>query len=150
MRIGLFGGTFNPIHNGHLNCVREVVRAFDLDRILHYLERLLITMGHLGLICLFVKSRALGWLKRSLAAVGRTAFSNYILQSIICSLIFFGYGWGMFGKLNLTEQLWVVGSIWLFQLIISPVWLRYFNFGPLEWAWRSLTYLKKQAFRIHR
>jgi uncharacterized protein len=121
--------------------------SFDLDRILHYLERLAITMGHLGLICILVKSTTLRWLKRSLAAVGRMTFTNYIFHSIICSLIFFGYGWGMFGKMDLTAQLWVVGSIWIFQMIASPIWLRYFHFGPLEWLWRSLTYLKKQPFR---
>jgi uncharacterized protein len=124
------------------------VLSTDVDSILRYVERMAISLGHLGLISLFVKSGTLKWLKTSLAAVGRMAFSNYILQSVICSLIFFGYGWGLYGKLNLTEQLWVVGTVWLFQLIVSPIWLKYFRFGPLEWAWRSLTYLKRQPFRV--
>jgi uncharacterized protein len=124
------------------------VLSSDVDSILRCLERMAISLGHLGLICLFVKSGTLKWLRTSLVAVGRMAFSNYILQSVICSLIFFGYGWGLYGKLNLTEQLWVVGAVWLFQLIVSPIWLKYFRFGPLEWAWRSLTYLKRQPFRV--
>jgi uncharacterized protein len=42
----------------------------------------------------------------------------------------------------------VVGGIWLFQLIVSPIWLKFFNYGPLEWLWRSLTYKKLQPMRI--
>lgn len=122
--------------------------SLDVDSILRYLERIALSFGNLGLICLFSKTRILQKLKISLAAVGRMAFSNYILQSVICSLFFFGYGWGMYGKMNLTEQLLVVGAVWIFQLIMSPIWLKYFHFGPFEWAWRSLTYLKKQPFRI--
>jgi len=119
----------------------------DVDSIVRNLERIAISLGHIGLICLFTKAGILGWLKKSLAAVGRMAFSNYIMQSVICSLIFFGYGWGLYGKMNLAQQLWVVGVIWFIQLIVSPIWLKYFRFGPLEWVWRSLTYLKKQPFR---
>ena len=121
--------------------------SFDVDRILHYPERLAISLGHLGLLCLFVKSGILKWLKTSLAAVGRMALTNYFLQSIICSLVFFGYGMGLFGKVDLRDQLWLVGAVWLFQMIASPIWLRYFRFGPLEWGWRSLTYLKRQPLK---
>jgi uncharacterized protein len=42
----------------------------------------------------------------------------------------------------------IVAAIWLFQLVTSPIWLRYYRFGPLEWAWRSLTYWKRQPFRV--
>ena len=76
------------------------------------------------------------------------AFTNYIMQSLIGTFIFYGYGFGLFGTMDTAEQLYVIGSIWLFQLIASPIWLKYFQFGPLEWGWRSLTYWKRQPMRI--
>ena len=73
------------------------------------------------------------------------AFTNYLMQSIITSIIF--YGFGLYAKLQRYEAYYVVGSIWLFQIIFSHIWMRYFRFGPFEWVWRSLTYLHKPAFR---
>jgi len=107
-----------------------------------------VALGHIGLICLFCKRPILGWLKKSLAAVGRMAFTNYIMHSIIGTFIFYSYGFGLFGTLDETEQLYYVGAIWIFQLIISPIWLKYYQFGPLEWLWRSLTYWQPQPMRI--
>ena len=75
------------------------------------------------------------------------AFTNYILQSVLCSLIFYGFGLGLFGQLERWSQVLVVGAIWMLQLWISPLWLRYFRFGPLEWLWRSLTYFRVQPIR---
>ncbi len=66
------------------------------------------------------------------------------MHTLICTALFYGYGFGLFGKLQRYELLYVVGAIWIFQLIISPIWLRYFRFGPLEWLWRSLTYWQPQ------
>ncbi|MBN2411227.1 DUF418 domain-containing protein [candidate division KSB1 bacterium] len=103
-----------------------------------------VALGHIGLICLFCKFNILNWLKKSLSAVGRMAFTNYIMQSLIGTFLFYSYGFGLFGTMDKAEQLWVVAAIWIFQLIASPIWLRYFRFGPLEWGWRSLTYWKRQ------
>jgi uncharacterized protein len=75
------------------------------------------------------------------------AFSNYIMQTIFCNIIFLGFGFGLYGKLQRYELYYIVIGIWIFQLIASPIWLKYFRFGPLEWAWRSLTYWKKQPFK---
>ncbi|HSR39294.1 MAG TPA: DUF418 domain-containing protein, partial [Phnomibacter sp.] len=83
----------------------------------------------------------------SLAAVGQMAFTNYITHSIICNFIFLGYGLSMYGKLHRHELYYIVIGIWIFQLIASPIWLSYFRFGPLEWAWRSLTYWERQPFK---
>jgi uncharacterized protein len=79
-----------------------------------------------------------------LAAAGRMAFTNYIMQSILCTLIFYGHGFGLFGAVARTEQALLVVAIWIFQLFISWLWLKHFLFGPLEWLWRSLTYWKLQ------
>ncbi|TXE17226.1 DUF418 domain-containing protein [Psychroflexus gondwanensis] len=108
--------------------------------------RLFITLGHIGLFMLFIKSGILGFLQRGLAAVGRMALSNYLMHSIITSIVFLGFG--LYGQLERYELYYVVFGIWIFQLITSPIWLKHFQFGPFEWLWRSLTYGKKQAFRI--
>lgn len=99
-------------------------------------------IGHIGLIMIFCKSNFLLWLKSSLSAVGKMALTNYIMHSLICMVVFTGVGLGLFGKLQRFELLYVVFSIWVFQLILSPIWLRYFHFGPMEWLWRNLSYRK--------
>ena len=100
-----------------------------------------------GLIMLFCKLPFLNWLKKSLSTVGKMALTNYVMHSVFAMFIFTGVGFGLFGKLQRYELLYVVFSIWLFQMIISPIWLKYFQYGPLEWLWRYLSYLKKPAFK---
>jgi len=109
--------------------------------------RIPIAMGHIAAIMLLCKLPILQWLKTRLAAVGKMALTNYIMHSVIALFFFTGAGFGMFGKLQRHELLYVVFSIWIFQLIISPIWLKYFQFGPVEWVWRNLSYQKKHAFR---
>jgi uncharacterized protein len=110
--------------------------------------RLFVTLGHIGLIMMICKAGLLKWLTSRLAAVGRMALTNYFSQTIICTLLFYGYGFGLYGKLERHELVYVVLGIWVFQLIVSPIWLRHFRFGPFEWIWRSLTYQKRQPMRI--
>jgi uncharacterized protein len=81
------------------------------------------------------------------ASVGRTALSNYLLQAIICTIVFYGHGLGLYGQIERKFQILIVISIWIFQLIITNIWLCYFRFGPAEWLWRSLTYLKLQPMK---
>ncbi len=109
--------------------------------------RIPIAMGHIAAIMLLCKLPVLQWLKTRLAAVGKMALTNYIMHSVIALFFFTGAGFGMFGKLQRHELLYVVFSIWIFQLIISPIWLKYFQFGPIEWVWRNLSYQKMHAFR---
>jgi uncharacterized protein len=111
------------------------------------LSRALRSIGIFGLIMLLFKSGWFKWLFALLRPVGQMAFSNYLTQSLICGLIFYGIGFGMYGKLERHEVYYVVGAIWVLQIIWSNIWLRFFYFGPLEWAWRSLTYWKKQPFK---
>jgi len=59
-----------------------------------------------------------------------------------------GWGFNLLGELDRFQIYYVVLGVWLFQLIISPIWLRYFRFGPAEWLWRSLTYKNKQQWRL--
>ena len=125
---------------------------FDRWRVGHWVfeecRRLPLTIGHASLIMLIFRSRLAPWLMKALSNVGQMAFSNYLMQSIICSLFFYGYGFGNYNKLAFHQLFYVVGSVWIFQLIFSSIWLRYFRFGPFEWLWRSLTYWKKQPMRL--
>lgn len=114
----------------------------------YQLGRIAVTMGHIGLFMLFIKSGIIAFLQRTLAAVGRMALTNYLMHSIITSIIFYGFGFGLYGVLERYELYYIVFGIWIFQLIASPIWLKYFQFGPIEWLWRSLTYGKKQPFKI--
>jgi uncharacterized protein len=107
----------------------------------HELGRVATTVGHVGLIVLFCKSGALPFLQRALAAVGRMALTNYILHTVISTTIFVVIG--QFGLWERHQLYYLVGAIWAVQLVFSPVWLRYFHFGPLEWLWRGLTYGKR-------
>lgn len=111
------------------------------------IRRLAMTAGHLGLLLLFVRSGILGWLQRAVAAVGRMALTNYIMHSVIAMVIFLRPGFGLFGAFERHELYYIVAAICVFQLIFSPIWLKYFRFGPLEWVWRSLTYMKRPALR---
>jgi len=98
----------------------------------------------IALMMLFVRMPILGGVKSVLGAYGRTAFTNYIGQSVLATFVFYGYGLGWFGSLERTGQVGVVAAIWALQLTISPIWLRYFKFGPLEWVWRSGVYKQLQ------
>ena len=110
-------------------------------------RRLFLCIGHASLVLLVFRSGLVSWLMKGLANVGQMAFTNYLMQSIICTLIFYGYGFSVYNKLAFHQLYYVVGAVWIFQLIFSTIWLRYFRFGPFEWLWRSLTYWKKQPMK---
>lgn len=118
-------------------------RAFEY----YELARTFRSLGLFGLIMLLYKSGWFGWLFALLRPVGQMAFTNYLMQSLMCGLFFFGVGFGMMGKLERHEIYYVVGAVWTIEIIWSHIWLRFFRFGPLEWVWRSLTYWKKQPMR---
>lgn len=123
------------------------ILSFKQANITYYWGRFFVSIGHIGLIMLFCKGPFLGWLKNGLAAVGKMALTNYLMHSVICMFIFTGVGFGLIGKLERYELLYVVLGIWIFQLILSPIWLRYFHYGPMEWLWRNLSYMKVHALR---
>ena len=113
------------------------------------LGRVSVSMGHIGMIMLFSKLQFFHWLKYAISCIGKMALTNYLTHSLICMIVFTGVGFGMFGKLQRYELLYVVFGIWIFQLILSPIWLKYFHYGPAEWLWRRLSYLQKPPFRKH-
>ena len=89
-------------------------------------------------------------LLRPFADIGRMAFTNYIAQSIIFGLIFFGYGLGQFGRLRATPVFVLGLAVYMAQAWLSRVWLRHYRFGPIEWAWRTLMYGRRQAMKRRR
>jgi uncharacterized protein len=81
------------------------------------------------------------------APVGRMAFTNYLMQSLVFGFIFFGYGLGQFGRLGAAQALAIGVAIYIAQMLLSAWWLRRFRFGPVEWLWRTLMYGKAQPLR---
>ncbi len=125
----------------------DVTYYFFFGLQFNYWASLLVSVGWVSVVMLVCQRPSLGMLTRPLAAVGRMAFSNYILQTVICTTLFYGHGFGLFGQIERAGQAMIVVAVWAVQLILSPIWLRYFLFGPLEWLWRSLVYLERQPFR---
>lgn len=111
----------------------------------NYWGSVFLAFGYANIVMLMVKNHQLVTIQKRLAAVGKMAFTNYILQTVICTTLFYSFGY--LGQFSRVEQFVLVMVIWLIQLIISPLWLAHFKFGPLEWLWRSLTYGAMQPFK---
>ncbi|MCC8997655.1 MAG: DUF418 domain-containing protein [Nitrosomonas sp.] len=107
----------------------------------------ILTGGYAAAVIALVEfTRAGTWL-HIFAPIGRMAFTNYIMQSVIFTYIFYGYGLGQFGQLGITSVFLLGVLVYGLQGGLSAWWLRYFRFGPLEWLWRTLTYGKLQSMK---
>jgi uncharacterized protein len=113
----------------------------------NYWASILVSLGWVGGVMLVCQAPGLRPLTRPFAAAGRMAFTNYLLQTVICTTIFYGHGLGLYGYASRVEQMLIVVAVWILQLVLSPLWLRYFRFGPMEWLWRSLSYWRLQPMR---
>jgi uncharacterized protein len=105
-------------------------------------------LGNAGLILVLLKAGVLQWLWRRVAAVGQMALSNYLLTSLTMQIIFVWGPWHWYGEVEYYKIYYAVAGMWIFNMTFSSIWLRYFEFGPMEWVWRSLTYWKRQPMRI--
>jgi uncharacterized protein len=76
------------------------------------------------------------------------AFTSYILQTIVCTTIFYGHGFGLYGSTPRWGQALVVAGVWGLIIVVANWWLARYRFGPLEWLWRSLTYRRRQPMRL--
>jgi uncharacterized protein len=113
----------------------------------NYWGSLGVAAGYLGMIALWVRGGAWPGLRTRLAAVGRMAFTNYLAHTLVFTLVFYGHGLGLYGSVSRWQQALMVAAMFGAQLWLSPIWLRHFRFGPMEWLWRSLTYARLQPFR---
>jgi len=111
---------------------------------LNYWGSVLMAIGYIGFIMILVKLNATNWIFTRLSQVGKLALTNYLMQSVICSFIFYGHGMAMFADLDRAFLALIVLAIWLIQIAFSHFWLSFFRFGLFEWVWRSLTYGKFQ------
>ena len=119
--------------------------SFFFGVLWNYWGSVALGFAYIGLIVGWSRSNLWPGLKRRLGAVGRMAFTNYILHTLIGVMIF--RVMGLYGSVQRWQQLALVLAIGLFQLWLSPMWLARFRFGPLEWLWRSLTYWQLQPMR---
>ncbi|MBC2601264.1 DUF418 domain-containing protein [Puniceicoccus vermicola] len=92
-----------------------------------------------GLRWFYLRGRAL-WLQKGLEAAGRMALTQYLLQSAFISLLFYGYGFGLYGKVSPALQIPIVLGFFALQVLVSVLWFRRFSIGPLEWILRKFTY----------
>jgi len=143
----LIGLTINYFETQSIVEANFSLLSFSKSNITYDLGRVPVAIGHVGAIMLFCKLPILKWLKISLASVGKMALTNYVMHSVFAMFIFTGVGFGLFGTFQRFELLYIVFAIWIFQLIVSPIWLKYYQYGPLEWIWRNLSYLKRHPFK---
>ena len=132
-------------------------RANNFDRLVHAwlhiaydIERLSVALGHMAVLMILWKAGKFRPLTDRLAAIGQTALSNYILHSVICTFLFTGFGLGLYGRLERYEIYYVVLACWMISVLASPIWLRHYRYGPLEWCWRSLTCYERLPMRVRR
>lgn len=125
----------------------ELLYIFGVGQVANYVGSVLVALGYVGLVMLFVGSHAAPRLRQGLAAAGRMALTNYLLQSVVMTTIFYGYGLGFYGSVPRSQQMALVAALVLAQLALSVWWLARYRFGPVEWLWRSLSYRERQPLR---
>ena len=121
--------------------VASVVTKYSYD-----LRRMAMMAGYLGLILAFCHSAAGLAAKRALAATGRMALTNYLAQSIVCGLLFYGFGLGLYGRVTGYQLYGIVALVWALEIAWSVAWLARFQIGPFEWLWRAATYGERQPW----
>lgn len=140
----IFTGCWRAYRSGFdmFTTTRWILFTYDLGRIGG-------ALGNAALLLLLIKKGALRWLMARFAAVGQMALTNYLLTSITMKLLFVWSPLHWYGYLEYYKLYLVVACMWAVNLTLSTVWLQHFRFGPVEWAWRSLTYWQKQPMRLH-
>jgi uncharacterized protein len=121
---------------------RLVVRAID------QIGLLALTCAYVGIVVLLMQRPVWQRILRILAPVGRMPLTTYYSQSLICTFVFYGWGLGWAGSVGVAGCTALALAIFSVQIAISHLWLRWFRFGPLEWVWRSVVYLKLQPMRM--
>ncbi|MBS8263013.1 DUF418 domain-containing protein [Mesobacillus boroniphilus] len=107
----------------------------------------MVAMAYALIIALASELEQLNSLLYPLEAAGRLSISNYLFQSVVSTMIFYSYGLGYYGELSIFSGTMLALGIYVIQLAFSSWWVKRFYYGPVEWLWRSGTYLKKQRFK---
>ena len=101
-------------------------------------QRILLVMAHASLIILLIQSEKVQGLLNRLGGGGADGLYQLChAHTLICTFIFFGYGLNLYAEWQFYQLYFLVAAIWVLQLFISPIWLKYYQFGPLEWVWRK-------------
>ena len=106
-----------------------------------------LALGIAASVLLLWQSTAWRSVLATLAPAGRMALTNYLMQSIVCVLIFYGYGLGYFGTVGALPATLTALGIFAVQIVLSTAWLKSFRYGPMEWIWRRLTYRRRMSLR---
>ena len=113
-----------------------------------FIANLLLCLGYMATIVLAMQSPAWAARLRWLAPAGRMALTNYLLQSVVCTFVFYGYGLGYFEALPRAWQPLFVVALFVLQVLASRWWLARFRHGPMEWLWRAITYGQVPRMRL--
>ncbi|TWT27961.1 DUF418 domain-containing protein [Planomicrobium sp. CPCC 101110] len=126
--------------------LKATPQLFDKNYAFVYLQDIfggpLVAVGYAAMIALLAQNAALRKLLRPFGQVGRMSLTIYIMQSLIATLIFYSYGFGLYGQVDLLTGTLIALGIFAIQLLFAEAWLSKFNQGPLEKLWRRLTYRK--------
>jgi uncharacterized protein len=110
----------------------------------NYWGSLGMAIAYVGAVMLLQRQGLFPRIRCVLGEVGRMALTNYLLQTLVCTTLFYGHGLGLYGRLERWQQLLVVFSVWIFLIGFTHAWLQRWRQGPLEHLWRSLTYFRFQ------
>ncbi len=116
----------------------------SLNRPSYDLGRLALAVGYIGLVMSVCRAGLLRGAQSVLARIGQMALTNYLMQTVLCNLVFLGFGLGRFALWDRWQMYLFVLGVWIFQALFSVYWLGRYRFGPCEWLWRSLTYRRRQ------
>ena len=108
-----------------------------------------LALSYVGLLMLSFQTTIGNKILLLISPVGKMAFSNYLMHSLIGNFVFLGAGLGYMGQVGPVYLTLFAILVFVFQIILSTIWLTYFQYGPIEWVWRSLTYNKRQPFRVN-
>jgi uncharacterized protein len=107
-----------------------------------------LSLGYASTLALAFQREAWRRWLRPFGAVGRTALTNYLMQSVLCTALYYGYGFGLYGKVGPLLGLAPTVAIYGAQVAMSTWWTRRFTYGPMEWIWRTLTYGRLSPARM--
>lgn len=122
-------------------------RNFANDYLQDFFGGVLMAIAYACLIAVVMEKFQGGKLLLFLAPVGKLSMSNYLFQSVVTTLIFYNYGLGFYGKISLTAGVLLALGIFFIQVLMSHFWVKRFYYGPVEWLWRSVTYLNKPKWK---